>query len=208
MADRTNTRRRLMQVMVLVGCVLGLLGSPGASAVPISVAIMGDLADGGSYSGNMTYGDTDFNSSSDMGMFNALFNLTVIGGTATGNTIFMSGLAQRAGIESTLTPFGALGMFFVGDPVELPKFFLVWEAAPSYDPDVQPTLSDFGTFLPQFSQYTDASMNVTGVSSVALTQRSLAISEPSTLLLSMMAIGLLSGWRARDRSTLAKAPGT
>ena len=100
-------------------------------------------------------------------------------------------------VESGLVgglPF--VGLFFLsddpgGNPDELPKIGINFAAAAGYDPDVQPTLADFGRFF--VGVYTDVGMNRTAVESA-----SVWVPEPSTMALWVLALGAVR-WRRRAR---------
>ncbi len=156
-------------------CFLLLIVLSGATASPafaanLGLGFNGTLEDGGSFSGHMLYSDEDSEQVSqanpsgvpDLGRFKGgLWQIDVVGGTTTVDAdLFPFHRPNepehdpRALIETRLAPY-LIGVYILGPEfglgLALPRLSLMFEPRAGYDPDVQPTISDFLHFLPSLS---------------------------------------------------------
>lgn len=124
--------------------------SPGSGA-PLTLSFRGTLADGGSFTGTVTYGANDQDEREDVGRFRGgSWNVVVTGGSSTKDVTLSDASGGRAALETTNTPSPTIGVIFLW-PQEDPKVQELsphFRAMPGYDPDMQPRPSHFGELLP------------------------------------------------------------
>jgi len=148
----------LLPLMFAWGCSGGLSvtptspsGTPLPSASPITITFRGTLADGGSFEGHILYGTRDQDSRPGFGRYTGgTWDVTVKGGTVTHDVHFSNTTGGRSLIETYRTPFPAIGIVVLwpdADPA-LQSLTPHVSPTPGYDPDVQPTLRDFGGLIP------------------------------------------------------------
>jgi hypothetical protein len=182
----------LAAAMVLPACNGGLTISPtAASALPsdptppsttpsppatdnrVTLFIRGDLDDGGSFEGYITYGSRDQDSRDGFGRFQGgLWELVVHGGTRTHDVRFANGTGGRALIETYASPFPAIGLIFLWPDVDPAIQGFSPHVAPiaGYNPEQQPLLRDLGPLIPgvpgQFGVFADGEGGVALVTSI------------------------------------------
>ena len=185
--------KRTVLTLVVLACSAVTSWPSVAHAAPIRLNVAGTLVDGGTFSGWLLYGENDQDPVADVGRFQGgLWEMTVTGPSS---TFISHTLGGRALVESGLVgglPF--VGLFFLsddpgGNPDELPKIGINFAATAGYDPDIQPTLVDFGPFF--LGVYTDLAMNRIAVESAYV-----SVPEPSTMVLWVLALGAIP-WRRR-----------
>jgi hypothetical protein len=148
---------------------------------PITIAFRGTLGDGGSFEGSLTYGANDRDVREDYGRYAVgTWNVAVKGGRETRDVVFSDASGGRAVVETYSVPSGTIGLVFLWpdtDPKvqELSPHF---RALPGYDPDLQPSLRDFGELLPGslsagFGLFRDGQGGQSVVTSVQLPQPTL-----------------------------------
>ncbi|HEX7793381.1 MAG TPA: hypothetical protein VF456_03475 [Vicinamibacterales bacterium] len=122
-----------------------------SSGHPTLLTFRGTLADGGSFTGYMVYGSRDIEGRQQFGRYQAAFwDITVKGGSATNDAHFTDSNGGRALVETYLSPEPAIGLTFLWpdhDP-ELQWLTPHFHSAAGYQPDLPPTLADFGDLLP------------------------------------------------------------
>ena len=175
---------------------VAMLGSAATvAAAPISFTFAGTLEDGGWFAGSMTYGMEDHDARDNFGRYMGLaWDVEVRGGLITVDSQFQTVTPGfgRALIETYAPPdlpFPALGLVLLAtNPVTgiedrglSPHFY----GPDGFDPDVQPTLDDFGALIPgsitppRFGVYRDGSGGITLVNSFEFNP----VPEPGTLAL-------------------------
>lgn len=195
-----NFKRRSLGSLIIAGCAVIAGLSKVAEASPITLDFRGQLEDGGFFEGFLAYGDEDIDLREDFGRYRGgLWDVSVTGGSQTGDAHLAHYVPGRALVETNLLPMPAIGLVFLSaGPLEIPSLSAFFEPAAGYDPDTQPTLNDFGDLIPgskippTFGVYKDATGNVVLVTAIELSQR---VSEPATL--SLFAVGL--SWLAAKR---------
>ena len=198
--------------------VVGMLaGTATAAAAPISFTFAGTLADGGWFTGSLTYGMEDQDALVDgLGRYLGLdWDVDVRGGSVTVDSQLRTvplGLGRALVETSAPRPLQGLlhpviGLVFLGptDPLtgtESQGLSPHFVAQASYDPDVQPTLDDFGALMlgqidpPRFGVYRDGFGGITLVDSFQFNP----VPEPGLLaLLGLGASALALRRRPRRR---------
>ena len=125
--------------------------TPPPTGSPVTITVRGTLADGGSFEGWITYGTRDQDPREDFGRYNGGFwDVVVKGGTATRDVHFSHAAGGRALVETYNSPFPAIGIVFLWPASDPATQALTPHVRPmqGYDPDVQPTLRDFGPLVP------------------------------------------------------------
>jgi hypothetical protein len=174
----------LASTVVLAGCGGALSvtptspsGTPLPSGSPITITFSGTLADGGSFEGSMIYGTRDLDDRTGYGRYTGgTWDVTVKGGSKTHDVHLSNGTGGRALIETYNKPFPAIGIVLLWPNQDPAVQNLSPHVAPAvgYDPDVQPTLRDFGALIqgqldPQpFGVFIDGDGGRTLVSSIVI----------------------------------------
>jgi hypothetical protein len=158
-------RTERVLIAVAVTCILGLQGcgdltvSPAGPSTtvesvkggqPTLLNFQGQLADGGSFKGYVIYGSKDIEGRPQFGRFQAAYwDVVVTGGTRTRDARFTHTNQGRALVETYTAPQPTIGLVFLWpdhDP-ELQQLSPHFRASSSYNPDLPPTMSDFGELL-------------------------------------------------------------
>lgn len=142
----------------------------------VTIALSGTLVDGGTFEGFVTYGGRDIDDRPTFGRYRGgTWHVVVHGGSATGEVTFSNERGGRVSIETYRTPIPAIGIVVLWpdtDPAE-ESFTPHVTPRPAYDPDVQPTLRDFGGLIPgqlerTFGAFDDGQGGRTLIASIAL----------------------------------------
>ncbi|MGE0384292.1 MAG: hypothetical protein AB7Q97_06135 [Gammaproteobacteria bacterium] len=189
-----------------------------AWASPLGLEFKGTLADGGWFTASLYYGDTDFEGVGpstpegieDFGRYHgAVWDVAVRGGTTTQSALLSNTGGGRAEVETRNAP-PLIYIVFLGPLAgEVPRLELAFQAAPTYDADVQPTRSDIVGFYFDFSRFQDAngvSTQITGVEVAALPFPPTTVPVPGAFILAASALGLLLPAARRRAGRAAAAP--
>jgi hypothetical protein len=182
---RTSVAIAIGGVLLTMGCG-GLSVAPSGpstttesvkSGHPTLLNFQGALADGGSFRGYIVFGSRDVEGRTSFGRFTgAYWDVQVKGGRDTRDSHFTYTNVGRALLETYNVPQPTIGLVFLWpdhDP-ELQWFTPHFRSRGSFNPDLPPTIDNFGDLLPGspaegIGVYRDGQGGATVVSSIEIT---------------------------------------